>query len=514
MAPAQPRRHLERLIQPLPCAADADSWSGSLRGLVRRFTSPYYLAGAVISGFLPAPSNADGLQWSFAELRRAAVRCAAFFELHGVKPGTTVLAIIPSSAEWVVMLWVCAFRCYTIVTVDPAVLLPENKKQLQEHLDQLAPTVTVVSTRKDAVAVTECIGERSPFLGLTIEDIDAVSDSASSSWASMADMANYNYSDSISQEPSEDHPDRLAFVIYSSGTSNNKPKGCLRTVREVVHGFDAADAVPPLLPPLSLVNTKSYQAIAPSMLFAAWRTSNAAVLAGGVFCPATTLAALETCRPLALSLMVQMAEQLRGSEAYTTEKVRSVRFVVLIGSAITLETLRRCRRTFPRARVVASFGMTEAACMIGWPGGGPPNSENVPSYWGIAAAGYVLPGAKIKVVNMDGEVVGRNTPGTLHLSGHMVCQGYVGGTSASAFYEEDGVRWMATTDCAVVDNKGLVFVLGRSDSVVEQNGVAITPAMIENALEEEFTNTVSSRSLALSPTQTLLPPVLPPVSRL
>lgn len=295
-------------------------------------------------------------------------------------------------------------------------------------------------------------------------------------------------------QPTPDSPDRVAMVIYTSGTSNLMPKACLRRVRELLGPFTVSKKIPPVSNPVPLVNTKAYQAIAPCLLFATWYSGNAAALAGGLFDPKTTLATAASCRPLMMTVMVQQCDRIHSHADYTAEKVKSLIMIQLIGSTITMATLRRAKKAFPKSKASAAFGMTEAACMVGWPNG-EPKIEDMPSYQGIAASGYVLPGARIKIVDANGKVVGRNEPGTLHLSGDMVCRGYVGGVSADSFYEQDGTRWYATTDCALMADDGLLYVLGRCDSIMQREGGVIAPGTIENLLETEFPCTVSNRRL-------------------
>lgn len=415
-------------------------------------------------------------------MERAAVRVASFLTASGIQPGATILLIVPSSAEWALMQWVCAFRCYTIVTADKMILKPENEQKLQEHIDQLSPAAVVVSTTSEAAVVDRLTAHRKPFLGLTIEKPEKA---ALKRWASFPEIAESQFAEDLDAKPTPDSIDRVAMIIYTSGTSNHKPKACLRRVGELLGPFTIGCGIPPLSPPVTLVNTKSYQAIAPCLLFATWYSGNAAALVGGLFDPATTITTAATCRPLTMTLMVQMADLIRNHPDYTVEKVKSLRYVQLIGSTITMESLRRAKKTFPNATVSAGFGMTEAACMIGWPKG-PPKLEAMPSYQGIVAAGYVLPGSKIKLVDNSGNIVGRNRPGTLHLSGNAIAKGYLGVIGASSFYEEDGRSWYATSDCALMADDGLIYVLGRCDGIIERNDMTIAPATIEDFLERKF----------------------------
>lgn len=148
-APHQPADHLSALVRPFSSSSAGKTASCGLGAtrLTRSWLSPFSLYGSLLSWFMPTPTNVDCLKWSFAELERAAVRVAAALTAKGIKPGDKVLLIIPSSAEWVVMLWTCAFRCYTVATMDSKVLEEGNEVQLQEYIDQLSPSVVSFRSR-------------------------------------------------------------------------------------------------------------------------------------------------------------------------------------------------------------------------------------------------------------------------------------------------------------------------------------------------------------------------------
>lgn len=489
LMPSQSKHHLEQLARPLASEAEKYLATSALEWTTRRM-SIKYLAGIVISWFLPAPSNADGLTWSFADFYRATVRCAAFFEAHGIEPGATVLMIVPPSVEWTLMIWLCAFRCYTVATIDGELLKPENRQLLQEHIDELSPSVVVVASGEIAAEVDPCIAQHNtPFLGVSLEKLVDAPSVSGNTWVSIPDIANHPDTRNLSTEPSPDRLDRHAMIIYTSGSTGTRPKACVRTTGELLLVSLICEAIPPLHAPLTLINTKAYLAIAPCLLFAAWYSGNAAALAGGCFNPETTLETLGTGRPIGVNVLDGMLKALRTSERYSVERVKSVKFATCIGMTNTVAGLARCREVFPNATVVGGFGMTEAACMIGWVGG--EAKKTPPSYMGIPSSGRVLTGAKVKIVDEDGKVVPRGSPGRLHLSGPMVFKGYLGGVAADCLYEEAGVPWFQTTDCAMMDADGYFYVLGRYNNMVMRNGTMVIPATIQNALEEEFEASVS-----------------------
>jgi len=77
----------------------------------------------------------------------------------------------------------------------------------------------------------------------------------------------------------------------------------------------------------------------------------------------------------------------------------------------------------------------------------------------------------------------RGEPGELHVCCDSIIWHYLGGASESSFYEDKKGRWFNTGDIAMMDNEGLVFILGRSKDMIKRAGVAIMPAAIESCIE-------------------------------
>lgn len=353
---------------------------------------------------------------------------------------------------------------------------------MQNYIKKLAPSVIGVGNQDEVIAVERFSRKvEGPFMGFSLGPLAE----PPRGWTSMLDISAMSSSDNIKVEPALDNLDRVAMIIFTSGTSTGKSKGCLRTVRDLVCLLNSFTLPPPLRPPIALVNTSNYLGGAPSWLYTAWCTGNAAVLVGGDFSAATTLSAMATCRPLAFFISYPMIlKSIAAHAGYSREKVRSVRFVQMIGSVTTMEDLRRAQEVFPNA-ISTSYGMTS---LFGWPQD-PPKLQNIPSFRGIAASGTALPGVKLKIVDEKGHVVRRNEPGVLHLSGKTVITGYLGGRGAEAFYEENNSGWFITGDCAVLDGRGLIYILGRSDYMTRRDGITIAPATIENLLMKHVQST-------------------------
>jgi 4-coumarate--CoA ligase len=366
-------------------------------------------------------------------------------------------------------------------------LEPDEEKKLASYIEILAPAVIVVRNQSDTIVVDplrrkdEC-----PFMGLSLGPLAE----PPHGWTSVEDISAMSFPDNQNAEPAPDTLDRISTIIFTSGTSTGSPKACLRTVRDLVCPLDPSKVPPPLRPPIALVNTKNSGSVALCLLYASWYTGNAAALVGGTFSPEITLSTLATCRPLAISIAYPMiVSMIAGHTGYSREKVRSVRYVQIIGAVTTVEGLKRAQEVFPKAKIIASYGMTEAASLFGWPKGSP-KLKNVPTFQGIVAAGVALPGIKFKIVDENGHVLDRNEPGVLHLSGPTVTKGYVGGVAADMFYMENNCRWYITGDCAVLDEYERIYILGRSSDMIRNNDTIIAPATIENLLMQHFQSTV------------------------
>ena len=477
IAPAQPAGHLHSLVGPSAPDAPTPLTSRLSRLLDAKFVLSS-LVGRVMGG--SAPNTSGSLAWTFAQLERGAARLGSALDEAGVKPCDTVLFLVSSCAEWALFHWVCALKMYTYVTLDMSIF--EKEDDLRKLLPILAPSVVVTASREHAVIV-DAMREKSDraFVGICLGDMKPLA-----GWTTMAEHAERKHVN-IALVPPEDDPDRVALVMYTSGTSGT-PKGCVRRVGELVRSLAPNDLMPLTQPPLGVVNTRNFHGIAPSFLFASWYSGNGALLPGDVFRAETTLSAIAAFRPLALSADELMTQAICTHKDYSADAVRSLRLVMAIGAVVTLERLRWMEEVFPNARIAGSWGMTEASMVIGWPGAAPKPAA-VPVLQGVAAAGKVLPGGKIKIVR-DGNPVPRGSMGVLHVCADRVTRGYVGGLRPEAFYTDNVDNWFITGDCAVMDEAGHLFVMGRDEHMIRNKGRMLAPATIENLVRRELKCTV------------------------
>jgi acyl-coenzyme A synthetase/AMP-(fatty) acid ligase len=148
-----------------------------------------------------------------------------------------------------------------------------------------------------------------------------------------------------------------------------------------------------------------------------------------------------------------------------------VRTIEIGGGVLPLPIYELAQTRLP-AMVIATFGSTETG-----------NVATAP-YAAVAgrpdAAGYVLPGVTVQVVDADDRPLPAGTEGILRVRGLGVATGYRGDDAAAARVFRDG--WVYPHDRAILDADGLLRITGRTDDVLVVDGVKLNPRTVEEAL--------------------------------
>jgi acyl-CoA synthetase (AMP-forming)/AMP-acid ligase II len=153
--------------------------------------------------------------------------------------------------------------------------------------------------------------------------------------------------------------------------------------------------------------------------------------------------------------------------------VRGVRFVRSASAPLPRAALERFEASFG-IPVVETYGMTEAASMIT---ANPVDGVRKPGSAGRPA------GTEVRVVTVSdlGEVTtcGPTEIGRVRIRGMGVITSYASGGRPGAV-DPDG--WLDTGDLGYLDADGYLFLVGRSDDVINRGGEKIYPREIEEIL--------------------------------
>jgi oxalate---CoA ligase len=146
-----------------------------------------------------------------------------------------------------------------------------------------------------------------------------------------------------------------------------------------------------------------------------------------------------------------------------------LRFVRSASAPLPLAALERFEKALG-VPVIETYGMTEAASMIT---ANPLDGPRKPGSAGQPA------GSEVRIGAPGGAAAGAKEIGRVLIRGAGVIAGYASGGRPGAI-DADG--WLDTGDLGYLDTDGYLFLVGRSDDVINRGGEKIYPREIEEIL--------------------------------
>lgn len=265
-------------------------------------------------------------------------------------------------------------------------------------------------------------------------------------------------------------PDEAAFFLYTSG-STGKPKGVvlshqshLWVVRTRLAGQSLAGERYLIAAPMYHMN-----ALALCQLALAGR---ATIVLLPQFKSAPYIEAIARYRPTWLtSVPPMMAMVLRERELLANADLSSVQ-VVRMGSAPVSEALQAAiRGALPQARVINSYGTTEAGPVTFGP-----HPDGLPQP--DMSIGHAHPQVRVRLVDAQGREADQ---GVLHVKSPGIMLGYHNRPDIRAAITPDG--YYVTGDVLRRDAHGFYYFVGRDDDMFVSGGENIFPGEVEKVLE-------------------------------
>ncbi|KAI8623046.1 acetyl-CoA synthetase-like protein [Xylariaceae sp. FL1651] len=449
----------------------------------------------------PQSSPSSCLTLSYTQLHQAASKLGAGLLARKVCPGSTLLCLIPNTIEYPLLVWVCALLRLTIAAVDPAVL--EDEDQFSAYLKLVKPDVVVLSGTHNAQIADSAIAKQPELWECLRVQTHDVEDAAFPGWTSFRSLVKMGAllppvlpdrtEDMEGQQNYQDEDvdaNLICSILFTSGTSTGKPKGCPLRVGSMTHILESQSwLINPDNCARVLQQAHNARAIAYYHTLQTWRVGGTLVMSTGQsFLVEHTIDAIlnhgASFIVLSPAMVHALASEMPSHPGLLTGETSSVRDIQVGGDAVTKEVLVKCAGLFPRARVLINHGMSEGGGFFKWPFFDR-SVIDIPYLGEICPVGVVAPGARARVWDAENEVTcPSGQPGELHISADSLIRGYLGEVLTSSFYRDNnGALWMNTGDIGMVTEGGLVYILGRSKDAIRCGGKVIMPATLESCIE-------------------------------
>ena len=149
----------------------------------------------------------------------------------------------------------------------------------------------------------------------------------------------------------------------------------------------------------------------------------------------------------------------------------SMRLFVSGSAPLTRELFYKLKKEFGK-EILERAGMSETMMNFS----NPYDGDRIPG-----SVGPCLPGVKVKITDKNFNDLPVNTEGEILLKGLNVFHGYWNKPAYNKQVFKDG--WFITGDVGKIDERGYVYLIGRSKDVIISGGINIYPREIEDVIE-------------------------------
>ena len=428
----------------------------------------------------------QNIRWSFDDLVAEVNKLASGLLALGLEPGDRVGIWSPNNVEWIVTQFATAKAGFILVNINPAYRVHELEYCLKKVGCKCLIAATTFKTSNYIEMLRELLPELETceaghFQAKALPDLRALIQIGGSEKGFLAFDAVCGMGTPETLTRLDELHGQLQFddpinIQFTSGTTG-QPKGATLTHHNILNNgyfigqrmnYSEIDRV--------CVPVPLYHCFGMVIGTLACLTHGAAmILPGAGFDPLTTLAAIEAENCTSLYGVPSMFIAELDHPEFSQFDMSSLRTGVMAGSTCPAELMRRCINKMNLTEMTICYGMTETSPVSTQTLIGDPLEKQV------ATVGCVHPHLEIKIVDEDGRIVPRGTPGEYCLRGYSVMAGYWNDKGATE-QAIDTARWMHSGDIGVMDEDGYVEIVGRIKDMVIRGGENIYPREIEEFL--------------------------------
>jgi fatty-acyl-CoA synthase len=427
------------------------------------------------------------IKWSYRELQREVDAFAAGLVALGLKPGERVGIWSPNNAEWVIAQFATGKAGLILVNINPAYRLTELEYALNKSgcvalitaarfkssdyiqmLRDLAPELDTASpgnlhaAKLPELRLIITIGAESEKGMIPFEDV-----------AGLAGDAERRRLGFLAETLQFDEPINIQFTSGTTGF----PKGATLTHHNILNnGYFTGIAMKFTEADRLCIPVPLYHCFGMVLGNLVCLTHGAAMIyPSEAFEPLAALEAVEAERCTALHGVPTMFIAEMDHPEFRRFDLKSLRTGIMAGSPCPIEVMRRAVDQMHLSEICIAYGMTETS-PVSFHG-----ATDDPLERRVSTVGRIFPHVEAKVVDAEGRIVSRGTPGEIMTRGYCVMLGYWNDKERTA-EAIDPVGWMKTGDLGTIDDEGYCNIVGRIKDMVIRGGENVYPREIEEFL--------------------------------
>ncbi len=429
----------------------------------------------------------QNIRWSWRELKQRVDDFAAGLMALGLKRGERIGIWSPNNAEWVITQFATAKAGLILVNINPAYRVTELEYALNKAgcsalitaahfktsdylamLGELAPELA-------AAPPGELRAARLPMLRLLIS-IGEDKVAGAVRFDAVYDLAGKPERDRLAALADELQFDDPINIQFTSGTTGF-PKGATLTHHNILNnGFFIGEAMRLGPDDRLCIPVPLYHCFGMVLGNLACLTHGSAmVYPGEGFDPLATLETIEAELCTALHGVPTMFIAEMDHHDFGKFDLSSLRTGIMAGSPCPIEVMKRAVERMHLKEITIAYGMTETSPVSFQ------SSTDDPIERRVSTVGRILPHLEVKIVDAEGRIVPRGTPGELWTRGYSVMLGYWDDEEKTR-EAIDPARWMKTGDLATIDEEGYCNIVGRIKDMVIRGGENVYPREIEEFL--------------------------------
>jgi len=386
---------------------------------------------------------------------------------RGIQPGDRVGIWAPNRYEWVIIQYATARMGAILVNINPAY----KSTELEYALKQSGVSLLMLASRyrtTDYVAMVEDVRGQLPELAQTLVLDD--------DWDALLEAGQNVSPDALAEREAQLQFDDPINIQYTSGTTGF-PKGATLSHHNILNnGFFIGELLSYSERDRVCIPVPFYHCFGMVLGNLACTSHGACmVIPDEGYDPVTVLETVQAERCTSLYGVPTMFIGELDHPRFNEFDLATLRTGIMAGSPCPIEVMKKVQATMHMTEVAICYGMTETS---------PVSTQSAvddPLDKRVETVGRVHPHIEVKIIDAEGRIVPRGTPGELCTRGYSVMLGYWNNPAATG-ESIDAARWMHTGDLATMDDDGYVNIVGRIKDMIIRGGENVYPREIEEFL--------------------------------